>query len=92
MLGKANSLPFVFSEVPIFSPFHGEQIVTPDRKLKMLYRAAYDYLKYKIGKEALEQKLDYYRRYKVDNMNDAFWHLLNSLTNKVARKHISYSP
>ena len=60
--------------------------MTPDRKLKVLYKAAHDYLGSKIGKEALEQKLDHYRQYKVGNMNDVFWHLLNSLTNKVGMR------
>ncbi len=55
--------------------------MTPDRKFKMLYNAAYDYLESRIGKEALEHKLNDYRHYKVDNMHDVFWHLLNSLTN-----------
>jgi len=57
--------------------------MTSDRKFKMLYAAAYDYLESKIGRETLEQKLDHYRQYKVDNMHDVFWHLVNSLTNKV---------
>jgi len=52
----------------------------------MLYAAAYDYLESRIGKEALEQKLDHYRQYKVDNMFDVFWHLVNSLTNKVGMR------
>ncbi len=60
--------------------------MAPDRKFKMLYAAAYDYLESKIGKEALEQKLDHYRHYKVDNIHDVFWHLLNSLTNKVGMR------
>ena len=60
--------------------------MTPDQKFKMLYAAAYDYLESRIGKEALEQKLDHYRSYKVDNMHDGFWHLLNSLTNKVGMR------
>ena len=57
-----------------------------DCKFKILYAAAYGYLKSKIGKEALEQKLDHYRQYKVDNMHDVFWHLVNSLTNKVGMR------
>ncbi len=60
--------------------------MTPDQKFKMLYAAAYDYLESKIGKEALEQKLDHYRHHKVDNMHDTFWHLVNSLTNKVGMR------
>jgi hypothetical protein len=42
--------------------------MTPDRKFKMLYAAAYEYLEPKIGKETLEQKLDHYRHHKVGNM------------------------
>ena len=60
--------------------------MTPDRKLKMLYTAAYDYLESRIGKESLENKLNHYRQYKVDNIHDVFWHLLNSLTNKVGMR------
>jgi hypothetical protein len=60
--------------------------MTPDRKFKMLYTAAYDYLESKIGKVALEHKLNHYRHYKVDNMFDVFWHLVNSLTNKVGMR------
>jgi hypothetical protein len=52
----------------------------------MLYAAAYDYLESRIGKAALEQKLDHYRCYKVENIYDVFWHLLNSLTNKVGMR------
>lgn len=84
--GKAKGLPFVFSEILIFSPLHGEQHMTPDRKFKILYAAAYDYLESKVGKEALENKLNHYRYYKVDNMHDVFWHLVNSLTNKVGMR------
>jgi hypothetical protein len=29
MLGETKGLPFLFSEIRIFSTFHGEQIVTP---------------------------------------------------------------
>jgi len=60
--------------------------MTPDCKFKLLYAAAYDYLESKIGKEALEQKLNHYRQYKVDNMYDVFWHLVNSLTNKIGMR------
>jgi hypothetical protein len=60
--------------------------MTSDRKFKILYTAAYEYLESRIGKEALEQKLDHYRQYKVDNMYDVFWHLLNSLTNKAGMR------
>jgi hypothetical protein len=60
--------------------------MTPDRKFKMLYVAAYEYLESRIGKEVLEQKIDHYRQYKVDNMYDVFWHLVNSLTNKVGMR------
>jgi hypothetical protein len=69
-----------------FSPFHGEKHMTLDRKFKILYAAAYNYLISKIGKEALEHKLDHYRLYRVDNMHDVFWHLANSLTNKVGMR------
>ena len=60
--------------------------MTRDRKYKILYKAAYDYLESKIGKAALEQKLNHYRHYKVDNLYDAFWHLLSSLTNKAGMR------
>jgi len=86
IFGEANGLPFVFSEIGIFSPIHGEQNMTPDQKFKILYTAAYDYLESKIGKVALEQKLDHYRSYQVDSMHDGFWHLVNSLTNKVGMR------
>jgi hypothetical protein len=39
--------------------------MTPDRKFKMLYVAAYEYLESRIGKAALEQKLDHYRQYNL---------------------------
>jgi len=86
MLGETKCLPFVFSAMLIFSPFHGEQNMTPDRKFKMLYTAAYDYLESRIGKEALEHKLNHYRCHKVNNMHDVFWYLSNSLTNKVGMR------
>ena len=60
--------------------------MTPNRKFKLLYAAAYEYLESKIGKVALEQKLNHYRQYKVDNLHDVFWHLVNSLTNKVGMR------
>ena len=60
--------------------------MTSDHKFQILYAAAYDYLESKIGKEALEQKLNHYRQYKVDNMNDVFWYQVNSLTNKVSMR------
>ena len=60
--------------------------MTRNRKLKMLYAAAYEYLESKIGKESLDKKLLHYRHHKVDNMPDAFWHLVNSLTNKVGMR------
>jgi hypothetical protein len=65
--------------------------MTPDLKFKMLYAAAYNFLESKIGKEALEKKIDHYRHYKVDNMYDVFWHLADSLTNKIGmRQSIGY--
>jgi len=60
--------------------------MTPDQKFKMLYAAAYDYLESKIGKEALEHKLNHYRQYKAGDMHDVFWHCVNSLTNKVGMR------
>jgi hypothetical protein len=60
--------------------------MTQDRKFRLLYAAAYEYLESKIGRVALEQKLNLYRHYKVHNMHDVFWHLLNSLTNKVGMR------
>ena len=54
-----------------------------DLKLKALYQCAYNFLASKIGKNALEKKLNHYRYHKADNMDDLFWYLLNSLTNKV---------
>ena len=60
--------------------------MTRDRKYKILYMAAYDYLESKIGKDALEHKLNHYRHYKVDNLYDVFWHLLSSLTNKAGMR------
>ena len=53
-----------------------------DRKLRLLYTHAYDFLSAIIGEEALEQKLNHYRYHRVDNMEDGFWYLINSLTNK----------
>ena len=60
--------------------------MTRDRKFKILYTAAYGYLESKIGRKALEHKLDHYRHHKVDNMQDVYWHFLNSLTNKVGMR------
>jgi hypothetical protein len=57
-----------------------------DIKLKALYAYAYDYLKSKIGKDSLEKKFNHYRQYKADTMEDLFWNLLNSLTNKVGMR------
>jgi len=57
-----------------------------DLKLKALFKCAYDYLESKIGKDALEQKLNHYRHHKADTMEDLFWYMLNSLTNKVGMR------
>jgi hypothetical protein len=57
-----------------------------DLKLKTLYQCAYDFLKSKIGKDALEQKLNHYRHHKADTMEDIYWYMLNSLTNKVGMR------
>ncbi|MFC1817301.1 hypothetical protein ACFL0M_15530, partial [Thermodesulfobacteriota bacterium] len=57
-----------------------------DHNLKILYTAAYDFMKNEISQEALEQKLDHYRRHKVTTMPDLFWHLIYSLTNKVGMR------
>jgi hypothetical protein len=57
-----------------------------DLKLKTLYKCAYDYLVSKIGRKALEQKLNHYRYHKVDTMENLFWYMLNSLTNKVGMR------
>jgi hypothetical protein len=57
-----------------------------DLKLKALYKCAYNYLEAKIGKDALERKLNHYRYHKVDSMEDLFWYMLNSLTNKISMK------
>ena len=57
-----------------------------DLKLKVLYKCAYDYLESKIGKDALEKKLNHYRYHKADTMEDLFWYMLNSLTNKVGMR------
>ncbi len=60
--------------------------MTSDRKLKTLYIGAYDFLKQRMGKEALEHKLNHYRQYRAETMQDVFWHMLNSLTNKVGMR------
>jgi len=57
-----------------------------DHKLKALYEYAYDYLASKIGHEALEKKLNHYRHHKAEAMEDLFWYLMNSLTNKVGMR------
>jgi len=57
-----------------------------DLKLKAIYKCAYNYLVSKIGKDALEQKLNHYRHHKADTMEDLFWYMLNSLTNKVGMR------
>ena len=57
-----------------------------DLKLKVLYKCAYDFLESKIGKNALEQKLNHYSYHKADTMEDLFWYILNSLTNKVGMR------
>jgi hypothetical protein len=57
-----------------------------DLKLKALYKCAYNYLKSKIGRDALERKLNHYRHHKANNMQDLFWYMLNSLTNKVGMR------
>jgi hypothetical protein len=57
-----------------------------DHKLKVLYEYAYDYLVSKIGRNALEEKLNHYRHHKAETMEDLFWYLLNSLTNKVGMR------
>jgi len=60
--------------------------MTTNLKLKMLYEYSYDYLVSKIGQSALEQKLNHYRHHKAETMEDLFWYLLNSLTNKVGMR------
>jgi len=57
-----------------------------NRTLKKLYQAAYDFMDAEIGREALEEKLDRYRRYKAKDMADVFWQLVYSLTNKVGMR------
>jgi hypothetical protein len=57
-----------------------------DLKLKALYKCAYDFLESKIGQDALEKKLNHYRYHKADTMDDLFWYMLNSLTNKVGMR------
>jgi hypothetical protein len=57
-----------------------------DRKLKALYKCAYHFLESKIGQDALEQKLNHYRHHKADTMEDVYWYMLNSLTNKVGMR------
>ena len=57
-----------------------------DRNFKILYCTAYDFMTAEIGKEALEDKLDHYRNYKVQTFQDLFWHLIYSLTNKVGMR------
>jgi hypothetical protein len=57
-----------------------------DRKLKQLYAAAYQFLESEIGRQALENKLNHYRQYKAETMEDVYWHLINSLTNKVGMR------
>ena len=53
-----------------------------DKQLRILYNEAFKFLETKIGREALEKKLDYHRHYKAESMEDVFWHLLQSLCNK----------
>ena len=54
-----------------------------DRKLKILYTSAHQFIQEKIGQKSLDEKLDYYRGdYKVETMEDVYWQLLTSLTNK----------
>jgi len=53
-----------------------------DEKLKLVYQDAKRFLEKLVGKEILEEKLEHIRTYKVNNMNDLYWHLLLSLTNK----------
>ena len=60
--------------------------MTTDQKLKLLYASAYEFLVSKIGQAALEQRLNHYRQYKIETMDDLFWYLLNSLTNKVGMR------
>ncbi len=60
--------------------------MSSDCKLKTLYIGAYDFLKQRMGKEALEHKLNHYRQYRAETMQDVFWHMLNSLTNKVGMR------
>ncbi len=57
-----------------------------DRKLRLLYTLAYEFLVFKIGQSALEQKLNHYRQHKAETMEDVFWYLINSLTNKVGMR------
>jgi len=58
----------------------------PNHNLKKLYKAAYDFMKNEIGQETLEDKLNHYRQYKAETMQDVFWHLVYSLTNKVGMR------
>lgn len=57
-----------------------------NQKMKLLYTLAYEFLVSKIGQVALEQRLNHYRQYKAETMEDVFWYLLNSLTNKVGMR------
>jgi hypothetical protein len=57
-----------------------------NQKLILLYTLAYEFLVSKIGQYALEQKLNHYRQHKAETMEDVFWYLINSLTNKVGMR------
>jgi len=79
------AFPFLLFKF-LFQCSQKECTMQTDLKLKALYEYAYEFLVSKIGQAALEQKLNHYRQHKAETMEDLFWYLINSLTNKVGMR------
>lgn len=74
--------PLYFLETAFSPPPKVGDTMVSDHQLKTLYTEAYTFLEDRIGREALENKLSYYRQYKVTGMHEVCWHLVRSLKNK----------
>lgn len=53
-----------------------------DKKLKIIYEEAYNFLKNKVGEDILRKQLDYYYTYTPKSMRDIFERMIETLKNK----------
>lgn len=53
-----------------------------DKRLKIIYEEAYNFLKNKVGEDILKKQLDYYYSYTPKSMRDIFKKMIGTLKNK----------